>query len=80
MKCRSKYADQDKYREYRNRYKNKYNKRRNFSDGGKRPWTDEETKIVLEHKTTDTEIAKMLGRSYSAVQCRRHKMKEMGTF
>ena len=76
MKCRKDYADPEKFRAYRNRYKNRYNRKRNFSDGGKRPWTDEETKIVMEHKITDTEIAKQLRRSLLAVQARRQKMRE----
>ena len=74
MKCRRTYADDRKFREYRDNYKNQYNRKRNYGDGSKRPWTEEETRIVMEHRITDTEIAKLLRRSLSAVQCRRHKV------
>lgn len=78
MKCKRFYKDQEKFRVYRNGYKRRYNSKRNFSDGKKRRWTEEEIEVVLAHEMTDTEIARMLGRSVSAVQVIRHrKSKEM---
>ena len=74
MKCRKSYKDEDRFKQYRNAYKNRYTQRRNFSDGFKH-WKEEEIQIVMEHNMTDTEIAKLLKRSITAIQNKRNKEK-----
>lgn len=39
-------------------------------------WTQEELRIVYEHKYTDHELAEMLGRSVMAIQLQRTAMKK----
>ena len=76
MKRRKDYKDQDRFRRYRNRYKNRYNAKRDYSGGKKNKWSEDEEKIVLAHEMTDTEIAKMLKRSINAIQVRRNLLKK----
>ena len=76
MVLRSKqYKDLDKLRKTRNAQKKRY-----FSKTAKykpRRWTDIEDVIVLEHKTTDTEMSRLIERSVKAIQVRRVKLKKM---
>ena len=44
----------------------------------KKPWTAAEDDIVINSKLIDPEIAKLLGRSYTATQKRRHKLRKLG--
>lgn len=39
----------------------------------KRPWTEEETQLVMQHNLTDRELSELLKRSMSAIQYKRHK-------
>lgn len=73
---RKAYKDQDRFRRYRNRYKKRYNAKRDYSGGKKIRWSTDEDKIVLAHEMTDTEIAKMLKRSINAIQVRRVLLKK----
>lgn len=38
-------------------------------------WSQEEDRQVLEHKLSDRELGKKIGRSVQAIQGRRHKLK-----
>ena len=77
MKCKKNFKDINKYRVYREKQKRKYYGSRDFSIEEKRPWTEEEVRIVMEHKLTDTETAKMIMRSVKAIQVKRSRMKEL---
>lgn len=73
-----KYKDIDKLRRTRNKQRKRYyNKTINAKNQWER-WTDEHLQMVLEHKLTDTEISKKIGRSVSAIQQIRwvHKRKQ----
>ena len=63
--------------EYRKRSKRKYYGNRNFSDGKKRKYTEQEIKMIMEHKMIDTEIAKKIKRSVNAIQIIRCKVNKM---
>lgn len=78
MKRRKEYKDQDRFRRYRNAYKQRYADKRNFSDRKGKRWTQQEIEIVLAHEMTDTEIAKMLKRSILSIQTKRCKVKKVG--
>lgn len=41
------------------------------------PWTENENKQVLAREVADTELAKMLGRSVSAIQHQRYNLKKI---
>ena len=73
MKCKKTYRDMDKYRKYRNAYKRRYRAGRDYSDGRRARWTENEIRIVMEHRMPNTEIARMLGRSVQAIQIKRCK-------
>ncbi|MBR3429980.1 MAG: hypothetical protein IKG87_07785 [Clostridia bacterium] len=75
MKSRKAYRDAEKYRQYRNGYNNRYYRRTQFCARSKMPWSEEEEKLAMEHKHTDTEIAKMIGRSVRAIQLKRNKIR-----
>ena len=74
MKCRSMYADDDKFKSYRNAQKRKRNERTILSASNRnKGWTKEEIAMVMEHKIPDTELAKQLGRTLSAIGTCRYK-------
>ena len=75
MKCKKYYKDIEKYRAYRNGAKRRYATKRRFNTGKRRLWTEEEIMIVMDHEMTDTEIAKKISRSVTAVQIKRNRMK-----
>lgn len=71
----SKYKDKEKLRKTRNAQNKRY-----FSKTAiykPRRWTDIEDVIVLEHKNTDMEISKQIGRSVEAIQVRRVRLKKI---
>ena len=76
MKCKTLYRDLDKFRAYRNAYKRRYRSKRDFSKGGNVEWSEEEIRLVMEHRYPDTEIARMIGRSVQAVQNKRCRVKK----
>lgn len=80
LKCRKDYADDDKFKEYRNAQKKKRNEKTMASaTNSGRSWKQDEIDIVIKHEVPDIEIARMLGRTLSAVStCRRkYFMKQM---
>jgi len=42
------------------------------------PWTEQDDNLVIDSTLPDRELAKVLGRSYSATQKRRHRLRELG--
>lgn len=42
------------------------------------PWTEHDDNLVIDSTLPDRELAKVLGRSYSATQKRRHKLRTLG--
>ena len=77
VKCRKSYKDQEKYRQYRNRWKQKYYDARRFCENHKMPWSGDEISLIMDHKIPDTEIAAQLGRSVEAIQIRRCKQRAL---
>ena len=68
------YADQEKFRVYRNKQRQK-----NYAKTAKYPrkkWTDEEGKMVLAHNITDVELSAKLERSVQSIQNKRYKLKK----
>ena len=70
------YADADKARAYRNRQR-KINYDRDGSDrrNHHKPWSKSEVDMILEHRLTDREIARAIGRSVAAIQVKRSNLK-----
>lgn len=75
MKCKRNYKNMDKYYSYVRNYKLRYRIKNGQGTGG-HPWTEEEDKLVLEHKMPDAELVRKIGRSISAIQKRRWKLKK----
>lgn len=71
MNRKEKYKDLNKWRKtiiaQRRRYYGKTQGARNSW----KPWTKEEIRLVMEHKMTDSELAKLIGRSIGAIQQKR---------
>lgn len=78
MHCHQYYKDEQKYKDYRNRYKRKYHERNDFSNAASlgRHYTKEEREIIMKHEIPDREIAAMLERSIRAIQGMRFKIKK----
>lgn len=73
-----KYAkDKDKCREARNRQRKRYYDKTAIY--GKRPWTPEQDKMVLNHDITDYELSKIIHHSMRAIQKRRCTLKKQLT-
>lgn len=76
MKRLKQYKDSDKAKAYRYRHRKK-----NYEKGAGDPkvsgvcWTKQEEILALEHKMTDRELSKKIGRSVRAIQAKRYKMK-----
>lgn len=51
-----------------------YQKTQNAPNSGKR-YTDEEIKMIVDHKMTDSQISKTIGRSVGAIQKLRYKLR-----
>ena len=73
-KNKSRYKSVELFRVAHNRQRARWRERYNFGDGTHRHWTDEEIKLIMEHKICDTEIARKIGRSAAAVQVKRSKI------
>jgi hypothetical protein len=74
MKCRKNYKDKEKYRKYRNGYNERYYKRTQDAENSRLMWNEEEIRIILNKEKSDTELAKLLGRSVKAIQIKRTKV------
>ena len=74
MKCRKNYKDTEKYRKYRYNYNKRYYNKTAYAINHKMRWNDGEIEMVMERKYTDTQLAKILGRSVRAIQGMRFKV------
>lgn len=74
MKCKTRYADMEKFRAYRNNQKQKRNDRsREYAYNNGSRWKPEEVEMVIRHEMPDIEIAKLIGRTVQAVTIYRYK-------
>ena len=81
MNRKSAYRDMEKYRETRNRQKQRY--RDQFSENNKNArsaWTEGEIALVLAHAVPDRELSKQIGRSVTAIQIQRARAKRAAIF
>lgn len=70
------YKDMEKYRKTRNAQKRRYYRKTIFSENSKKHYTSEELSMILEHKITDMELSKLLGRSVGSIQTKRRRLKQ----
>ena len=71
---KKRYKDMERFRETRySQRKRYYAKTAGYTP---HPWTLEEDKLVLEHSVTDTALSQIIGRSVSAIQHRRCRLKK----
>ena len=73
------YRDQVKKAEYRKRQKRNNYFKNKHDICSKDFYTDEDIKIILEHKITDRELAIRLGRTIPAIQRKRWGIKHLKT-
>lgn len=73
-KCKKRYKDMDKYREYVKRNNRKYYRKNNFADSKRKVFTSEEIKLILDHDMTDAELAQKLKRSIQSIQIKRCRL------
>lgn len=71
---KSTYKDMNKFRRTKYLGRKRYYAQTSFKYP-RRPWSDEEDKLVVEHKITDRELSEQIERSVSAIQGRRAKLK-----
>ena len=69
------YKDKAKARSTRNAQRLRYYQKTQLYPG-KRRWTLEEDKAVLEHSVTDTELSSIICRSVETIQVRRSMLKK----
>ena len=74
MKCKRRYKDKEKFRQYRNGYNSRYYKKTENAIRKRLKWTDKEIEMILGKKHTDTELSNMIGRSVKAIQVKRSKL------
>ena len=75
MKCKDNYADMNKYKAYRNRYKKKYYAKSQANATNRRSeYTSKEIEMILDHSMTDQELSKIIGRSVKAIQIKRCRL------
>ena len=74
MKCKKKYADEEKYRQYRNGCNARYYKRTEDAPNKKTRWSDAEIDMIMDKKFSDSQLASMLGRSMRSIQIKRSRM------
>lgn len=76
MKCRKQYKDQEKYRVYRNNYNQRYYDKRVFVGNNYQLYSEREIELIMKKVLSDTELARLLGRSVRAIQLKRNKEKQ----
>lgn len=77
MNRKNEYRDMQRWHDTAMEQKARYYAARRYGSGRRR-WTADETKIVMEHRMTDDEIARMIGRSVEAVQVHRCTVNKRG--
>lgn len=68
------YKDLEKWQDTKRKGKRRYYK--STQGYARRGWTEEENRIILEHKRADRELSEQLGRSVQAIQTRRCRLKQ----
>lgn len=75
MKCRYTYADDDKFKRYRNASKKRnYDKSVKNAVNKRKSYTREEERMILEHSIPDNELSKIIGRSVKAIHIKRCRL------
>ena len=69
------YRDMQRYHITRRQQIARWRKRGGSGKYPKRPWTDEEIKLVMAHQITDRELSRQIQRSVLAIQIKRIKHK-----
>ena len=72
------YRDMQRYHITRRQQIARWRQRGGSGQYPKRPWTDEEIKLVLAHKITDRELSRQIQRSVVAIQTKRFHLKNDG--
>lgn len=73
------YKDIDKWRKANNAQRKRYYQKSQNAKNSKKPWTQRDIDLVMEHKMLDSELSKLIGRSVLAIQrmrCKQKKRKE----
>ena len=70
------YKDMEKFRNTRNAQKRRYYGKTSNAKNSRKPWTEDEIDLIIEHNKTDTELAGILGRSVRAIQAKRPNVKK----
>lgn len=69
------YKNREKFREVTKKYKRRYRARTGANRYGRKSWTIEDDRRVLEHNISDRELSKEILRSVGAIQHRRYRLK-----
>lgn len=69
------YRDMQRYHITRRQQIARWRKRGGSGKYPKRPWTDEEIKLVMAHQITDRELSHLIQRSVVAIQTKRFHLK-----
>lgn len=77
MNRKESYKDLNKWRESCQRQKAKYYGKTSNAENSRQPYTQKEMELILDHNITDTELAKMLGRSVLSIQIKRSRLKKL---
>jgi hypothetical protein len=72
------YKDMEKYKKTKRAYKRSYAYRNGCYNFEKRPWTDKEDDLVIEHRMPDSELVWIINRSLQAIQTRRVRLRKDG--
>ena len=67
------YRDMERFIETRNAQRLRYYRKTQKYD--KRPWEEEDVRLILESELTDRELSKLLERSMQSIQAKRHIVK-----
>lgn len=77
MNRKNQYKDMEKYHKARNRQRARYYGKTSNAENSRQPYTLKEMELILDHNITDTELAKMLGRSVLSIQIKRSRLKKL---
>lgn len=75
MKTKSTYADMEKFAEYKRRYQRGYRNRNGANMYGRRRWTSDEDRMVMEMSMPDSELGRLIQRSVGAIEHRRIRLR-----
>lgn len=70
------YKDLDKWYKTKRRLKKEYYDKTKNAENNKKPYTQEEIDMIMEHSLTDRELSEKLGRSMRAIQRKRYEEKK----